>query len=379
MLFYNNVMTQADSHMGAVPVLHGITPLKFAGIDAGKPLVVAGPCSAESQEQVVTTARQLQREAGIKIFRAGLWKPRTMPGSFEGVGERGLPWLRQVKHDLGMLTATEVATREHVLKALEAGIDILWIGARTSANPFAMQDIADALHSQASQATVLVKNPLSPDLDLWIGAMQRLVQAGVRRIGAIHRGFSTGAQGPYRNDPQWHVPIELHRRAPGLTILCDPSHMGGKRELVAPLSQQAMDMGFDGLFIESHCTPSQALSDAPQQLTPAELAAMLSALVLRRGRQSAESLTLLRERIDQCDRQLLQVLAQRMQVCREVAQVKRHLGMQVVQPERYSALMEQLAQQARELGLNPAFVQAVFQSVHEESVRQQVRVVNAAK
>lgn len=348
-----------------------LEPLRLAG----HPMVVAGPCSAESLEQVMGTARLL-RALGIGTFRAGLWKPRTRPGSFEGVGAEGLPWLQQVKRELGMAVATEVATSEHVEAAVAAGVHVLWIGARTSANPFAVQEVADALRPHAREVTVLVKNPLSPDLDLWIGALQRLAGAGVKRLGAIHRGFNTGVPGPYRNDPQWHIAIELHRRVPGLTLLADPSHLGGKRELVGPLSQQALDMGFSGLFVESHWRPEQALSDARQQLTPSELGQVLHGLVMRKGETAAsEELTVLRERIDQCDRQLLQALAQRMEACREIGQLKRRQGMQVVQPGRYSQLMEQRAQLARQLGLSQELVEQVFQSIHEESVQEQVRII----
>ena len=229
--------------------MEDVKNIQFEWVDPKRPIVIAGPCSAETEEQVMATARELAKN-GVKIFRAGIWKPRTKPGGFEGVGEQGLAWLRRVKDETGMLVATEVATKQHVKAALVAGVDVLWIGARTSANPFAMQEIADAL--AGVDVPVLVKNPVNPDLELWIGAMQRLYNAGLRRIGAIHRGFSAYGKHLYRNMPQWHIPIELRRRLPNLTIFCDPSHIGGKRELVAPLSQQAMDMGFDGLIIESH-------------------------------------------------------------------------------------------------------------------------------
>ncbi|MDE5895006.1 MAG: 3-deoxy-7-phosphoheptulonate synthase, partial [Muribaculum intestinale] len=244
--------------------LQSILPEEKGGMH---PIIIAGPCSAETEEQVLSTARELARN-GVKIFRAGIWKPRTKPGGFEGVGREGLPWLAKVKEETGMLTATEVATRQHVEDALAAGVDILWIGARTSANPFAIQEIADALQEAGKDVPVLVKNPVNPDLELWIGALQRLYNAGIHRLGAIHRGFSAYGKHLYRNMPQWHIPIELRRRFPNLTLVCDPSHIGGKRELVAPLSQQALDMGFDGLIIESHCDPDCAWSDKAQQVTP---------------------------------------------------------------------------------------------------------------
>ena len=226
--------------------------ITLPGVDEKRPLVIAGPCSAETEEQVMETARQLAAR-GIKIFRAGIWKPRTKPGGFEGVGVEGLAWMKEVKKETGMYVSTEVATAKHVFEALKAGIDILWIGARTAANPFAMQEIADAL--KGVDIPVLVKNPVNPDLELWIGALERINQAGLKRLAAIHRGFSAYDKRIYRNLPQWHIPIELRRRIPNLPILCDPSHIGGKRELVAPLCQQAMDLGFDGLIVESHCNP----------------------------------------------------------------------------------------------------------------------------
>ena len=229
--------------------LQDIQPLTFPGIESGNPVLIAGPCSAESEQQTLDTARALSA-IGVKVFRAGIWKPRTMPGGFEGVGDRGLPWLQAVKRETGMAVATEVATVEHVRAALDAGIDILWMGARTSTNPFAMQDIADAVHGH-DQVTVLVKNPLNPDLDLWLGALQRIHNAGITRLGAVHRGFSSAGEHIYRNNPQWHIPFELRRLAPGMTILCDPSHIGGKRRYIEPLSQIALDTGFDGLMIES--------------------------------------------------------------------------------------------------------------------------------
>ena len=231
------------------------------GVDRKRPLIIAGPCSAETEEQVMNTARQLA-EQGIKIFRAGIWKPRTKPGGFEGVGVEGLAWLKRVKEETGMYTATEVATERHVFEALKHGIDILWIGARTTANPFAVQEIADAL--KGVDIPVLIKNPVNPDLELWIGAVERIYNAGLRRLGVIHRGFSSYDKHLYRNMPQWHIPIELRRRLPNLHIFCDPSPIGGKRELVAPLCQQAMDMGFDGLIVESHCDPDCAWSDKNQ-------------------------------------------------------------------------------------------------------------------
>lgn len=356
-------------------LLQDIKPLSFDGVNPDKPLVIAGPCSAESESQVLDTAKSLAKN-GIKIFRAGIWKPRTKPGGFEGVGIKGLLWLQEVKKETGMLTATEVANHEHVIAALDSGVDILWIGARTSANPFAMQEIADALKGH-NDVTVLVKNPVNPDIELWIGAMLRIYNAGVRRIGAIHRGFSTYGKHLFRNEPQWHIPIELHRRIPNLPILCDPSHMGGKRELIGPISQQALDMGFNGLIIESHCNPDCALSDAKQQVTPDALNLIINTLVLRQTKQSTENLALLRQRIDECDNELLEVLSRRMAIAREIGQYKKEHNMQVVQAQRYSTMMSQRHNQAEELGMSGDFIETVMQAVHEESVRQQIRVINS--
>lgn len=273
-----------------------------------------------------------------------------------------------------MLVATEVANKQHVKEALNAGVDVLWIGARTSANPFAMQEIADSL--VGADVPVLVKNPVNPDLELWIGAMQRIYNAGIRQIGAIHRGFSAYGKHLYRNMPQWHIPIELRRRMPELTLICDPSHIGGKRELVAPLSQQAMDMGFDGLIVESHCDPDSAWSDKSQQVTPEVLNFILNMLVVRDTTQTTESLTLLRQQIDQIDNDLLEALSKRMRISREIGQYKKEHSMPVVQTGRYDDILNSRAAAAEELGMNGDFMKTVYQAIHEESVRQQIEVLN---
>lgn len=319
------------------------------------------------------TAKDLAKN-GVRIFRAGIWKPRTKPGGFEGVGSVGLTWLQEVKKETGMLVATEVANKQHVEEALNAGVDVLWIGARTSANPFAMQEIADSL--VGADVPVLVKNPVNPDLELWIGAMQRIYNAGIRQIGAIHRGFSAYGKHLYRNMPQWHIPIELRRRMPELTLICDPSHIGGKRELVAPLSQQAMDMGFDGLIVESHCDPDSAWSDNSQQVTPEVLNFILNMLVVRDTTQTTESLTLLRQQIDQIDNDLLEALSKRMRISREIGQYKKEHSMPVVQTGRYDDILNSRAAAAEELGMNGDFMKTVYQAIHEESVRQQIEVLN---
>ena len=350
--------------------LQDIQALRLRGVDDGSPIIIAGPCSAETEQQTLDTARTLHA-AGVKVFRAGLWKPRTVPGSFEGVGSSGLQWLQQVKRETGMLIATEVAIVEHVRDALAAGIDILWVGARTSANPFAMQAIADALQGH-DEVTVLVKNPVNPDLELWIGALQRIMGAGITRLAAVHRGFSSAGAHIYRNDPQWHIPFELRRHAPGMTILCDPSHIGGKREFVEPLSQLALDAGFDGLMIECHCNPDQALSDSAQQITPDELHGILNRLVIRSGAPIDDELSMLRQQIDDCDHELLAVLARRMSVSREIGSFKKAHNLRVVQPARYQDVMKARLEEGRQLGLDEDFIQRLMQAIHEESVRQQL-------
>ncbi len=343
------------------------------GVDMQRPLVIAGPCSAETEEQVMQTATQLSAR-GIKIFRAGIWKPRTKPGGFEGVGEEGLAWLVRVKRELGMYITTEVATAKHVEAALKAGIDLLWIGARTTANPFAVQEIADAL--RGVEIPVLVKNPVNPDLELWIGAFERLNMAGVKKLGAIHRGFSSFDKKIYRNLPQWHIPIELRRRLPQLPIFCDPSHIGGQRELIAPLCQHAMDLGFDGLIVESHCSPDKAWSDAAQQITPDILDYILSLLVVRETTQSTENLNTLRQQIDECDNQLIEMLAKRMRVCREIGQFKKEHNMTVFQSGRYDEILNKRGIQAVQCGMDSEFMKKVFEAIHEESVRQQLDIIN---
>lgn len=347
-----------------------IEKLVLPGIDASeRPIIIAGPCSAESREQVLNTAQELAKN-GVKVFRAGIWKPRTKPGGFEGVGTVGLPWLKEVKQKTGMLVATEVATAAHVFEAIKAGIDILWIGARTAANPFAMQELADSL--RGTDIPVLVKNPVNPDLELWIGALERLVNAGVTNVGVILRGFSTYDQKMYRNLPLWHIPIELRRRYPNITMFCDPSHIGGKRELVAPISQQAMDLKFDGLMVESHCNPDEALSDAKQQITPQVLDFTLKMLVLRENVQTTENISVLRKQIDEIDEQLLAILAKRNRISREIGIYKKENNMPVLQTGRYNEILEKRASMGEAMNLDKEFVFAIMKAIHEESVRIQL-------
>lgn len=341
--------------------------------DNERPIVIAGPCSAETEEQVFTTARMLAQK-GCHIFRAGVWKPRTKPGGFEGMGNVALSWLKQVKEETGMLISTEVATPQHVEACLKHGVDIVWVGARTTANPFAMQALADSL--QGVDIPVFVKNPVNPDLELWIGGLERINRAGIKRMAAIQRGFSSYDNKMYRNMPMWQIPIELRRREPNLPIICDPSHIGGKRELIAPLCQQAMDLGFDGLIVESHCNPDQAWSDAKQQVTPDVLDYILSLLVVRDETNDTEDIVQLRHQIDDLDNQLMELLAKRMRVCREIGQYKKDHNMTVFQANRYNEILEKRGAQGALCGMDPHFVASVFESVHEESVRQQIEIIN---
>lgn len=348
-------------------------PITLPGLEDKRPLVIAGPCSAESEEQVLSTGRELAAN-GIKIFRAGIWKPRTKPGGFEGVGVIGLPWLQRLKAETGMYTAVEVATKAHVEAALAFGVDILWIGARTTANPFAMQEIADTL--QGHDVPVLIKNPVNPDVELWIGGIERIYRAGIRKIGVIHRGFSSADKTVYRNLPQWHIAIELRRRYPNLPIFCDPSHIGGRRDLVKPLCQQAMDLGFDGLIVESHCNPDAAWSDAKQQLTPAALKTVLEELVIRETSTTTEDLATLRQQIDEIDDKILEILAKRMRISREIAQYKLEHAMPVLQAGRYDEILTKRSEEGASMGMSPEFVKEVFEAVHGESVRTQMQHIN---
>lgn len=350
-----------------------IEPLALPGVDPKRPIVIAGPCSAETEKQVMETACGLA-DKGIKIFRAGVWKPRTKPGGFEGNGVKALPWLKRVKQETGMLITTEVATKDHVFEALKAGVDILWIGARTTVNPFAVQEIADAL--KGVDIPVLIKNPVNPDLELWIGAFQRLYGAGLHRLGAIHRGFSSYDKKIYRNLPLWHIPIELRRRMPDLPIFCDPSHIGGKRELIAPLCQQAMDLSIDGLMIESHCNPDEAWSDASQQITPEVLDYVLNLLVIRDSNQTTENLAAMRREIDAIDEQMLELLSKRMRISREIGVYKKEHNMPILQSPRYSEILEKRSNQGEQMELSTDFIKKILRNIHEESVRQQMIVMN---
>ncbi|MFI3331786.1 MAG: bifunctional 3-deoxy-7-phosphoheptulonate synthase/chorismate mutase type II [Rikenellaceae bacterium] len=351
--------------------MRDLNPNFIPNVELQRPIIISGPCSAETEEQLLSTARQLHA-LGVKIFRAGVWKPRTKPGGFEGVGQEGLEWMQRVRRETGMLISVEVATPEHVRQALEAKMDMLWIGARTSANPFAMQDIADAL--KGVDIPVLVKNPVSPDLDLWMGAMQRLRNAGITRLGAIHRGFSSYGDSLYRNQPIWSIPIELHRQFPNMPIICDPSHMGGKRSMIEPITQQAMDLGFSGVMIESHCNPDEAWSDAAQQLTPCDLGEILKRIIIRDKSVSTQDLSDLRREIDELDGTLLELLAKRMKISRDIGLFKKEHDMPILQAARYDEIMSRRGSQAEQLGLDPEFVKEILQAIHEASVELQIKL-----
>lgn len=346
--------------------------------DMKKPLVIAGPCSAESEQQLFETAKAL-RNAGVQVLRAGIWKPRTRPNCFEGVGADGLAWMRRVQRELGMKTSTEVANVKHVYEALKAGVDLLWIGARTTANPFAMQEIADAL--KGTDIPVLVKNPVNPDTELWIGALERLNMAGLKKIGVIHRGFSSYTPTKYRNIPQWQIPIEIKRRFKDILMICDPSHISGKREYIHEISQQAMDLGFDGLIVESHICPEIALSDAAQQLTPAALAELVSGLVIRNidteNIKYRESIDELRARIDELDDELIEILASRMKISAEIGKYKKQNNITILQTGRWDKILEKVFRKGNEKGLNNDFMEKVFTAIHEASIDKQTEIMNA--
>lgn len=349
-------------------------PLNLPLYEPGGFVLIAGPCSAETEEQVMTTAGML-KDGGVTIFRASLWKPRTRPGCFEGVGALGLPWLQRVKSELGMLTATEVANGIHVDQSVDAGVDILWIGARTTSNPFLVEDIANAIVNHKRQPVVLVKNPINPDIDLWAGAIERLKAAGVEKIGAIHRGFSTYADSLYRNPPHWQIPIELMRRYPSLPMLGDPSHITGKRSLVPEICRQAIDMHYAGLIVESHCTPDSALSDAAQQLTPKELLAVTSKLRLSElATCPLPPLDAWRTELDQLDENILGLLSKRMKISELIGHYKKDHNLSVLQTVRYQVMQEELQSKAENLGLDTTFIHKLFAQIHEESVRLQHKI-----
>lgn len=351
--------------------------LQFDNLSLQRPLIISGPCSAESEEQVIETARQLKNH-GVKIFRAGLWKPRTRPNAFEGVGINGLPWMKKVREEFGMLTAVEVANVKHVYEALKAGIDILWIGARTSANPFAVQEIADSL--KGVDIPVMVKNPVNPDVELWIGSIERIYNAGIKKILAVHRGFSTYSKSLYRNNPQWQIPIELKIRIPDLLILTDPSHICGSKDLLFEIAQKAMDLNFDGLMIETHINPDKALSDSEQQITPEELNSMLGKLILRKADINNTMLLTtmeeLRHEIDGYDNKLLNILENRMNVARKIGEYKKKHNITILQTSRWDEVLRRQIELGEKKGLSEEFIVKIFRAIHQESINNQTKIMN---
>jgi len=347
-------------------------PLKAGGAVLRSPVIIAGPCSAESEDQVLKTAGMLA-EGGIGIFRAGIWKPRTRPGSFEGVGAEGLPWLQEVKRQTGMSVAVEAANAHHVEEALKHDIDILWVGARTTANPFAVQELADAL--RGVEIPVLIKNPVNPDFDLWVGAFERLAGAGIKQLGAIHRGFSSFSGSIYRNQPLWDIPLKFREMFPGIPLINDPSHISGKRELVFQVARKALGLGFDGLIIESHFNPAVALSDKDQQVEPQvlirELKAIMNDVVKSSEERETNELDELRRRIDSCDYDLLVTLVNRMTIAEKIGRFKKEHDMAVLQNNRWSELLGSRLNEGRSVGLSEEFLKGLFEFIHQESVRHQ--------
>lgn len=346
-----------------------------------RPSVVAGPCSAETEEQVMETAKGL-KELGINVFRAGIWKPRTHPGSFEGVGAEGLKWMQRAKKEYGLKIATEVASEKHVFECLKYGVDLVWLGARTTANPFLVQEIADALKD--TDIPVLVKNPVNPDLDLWIGALERLNGAGIKKLGIIHRGFSTFDKIKYRNDPQWQVAVELRSRYPELPFFVDPSHMAGCKEYIRELSQRSLDLGFEGLMIESHCNPSSAWSDAKQQLTPPELSDLLYKQIVVKDMDSdspewKENIDQLRAKIDIIDENILYALGSRMKISRQIGEYKKNNNITILQTSRWDAVLAKVIEKGHEYGLSEKFLTDVFNAIHEASVEVQNEVISDSR
>jgi chorismate mutase len=355
-----------------------VLPLSSWIDTAGKPLIIAGPCSAETEEQVSETVSRIAKEGYAHVIRAGVWKPRTRPGSFEGMGEAALPWLVEAKKQTGLPIAIEVATPQHIELALKYGIDILWIGARTTVNPFNVQDLADAL--KGVDVPVLIKNPVNPDLALWVGAFERIAGAGIKKMAAIHRGFSNAQETKFRNSPMWQMAVELKTLFPQLPIIGDPSHMAGKRAYLYELAQRALDLNYDGLIIESHRNPDEAWSDASQQLTPEALGEMLRSLEIRKpsyGEDFQTQLDQMRQKIDNIDRELLEVLAARMAVVEKLGEYKRENNVAVLQLDRWKELHNNRAEQGKKLNLYPELVEELFKLVHMESIRKQTEVMNS--
>lgn len=354
-----------------------ILPISQWSNVAKAPFVIAGPCSAETEQQVFETVRAIAQKAPqVKMLRAGIWKPRTRPNTFEGVGPVGLPWIKNAGKEVGLPVAVEVANPLHVELSLKMGIDALWIGARTTVSPFNVQEIAESL--RGVDIPVFIKNPVNPDLELWVGAIERFYNEGIRKLAVIHRGFSTYEKSIYRNPPMWEIPIELRRRYPQISIIVDPSHMGGKRELIQPLSQQAMNMGFEGLMIETHINPDVAWSDAKQQLTPDVLGKLLSELVVRETiieKNNFEHLYELRARIDRIDDYIVELLGERMGISEEIGAFKKENHLAIHQAERWASIVKRALENSKRVGLTEEFILKMFQQVHNESIRHQEKMM----
>ena len=348
------------------------------GFNLNHPLVIGGPCSAETEDQVLKIAHEL-KTTDVSIYRAGIWKPRTRPGMFEGVGAIGLKWLEKVKKETGLLIATEVANASHVKLALQHDIDVLWIGARSTVSPFIVQEIADALRD--TNKIVLVKNPVNPDLSLWLGGIERLYSANIKNLGVIHRGFSTYEKTKYRNNPEWQLPIELQNRFPDLPLICDPSHIAGRRDILQDISQTALDLNFDGLMIETHINPDKAWSDAAQQITPKVLVKMMGDLKMRKVTNEEidykNSLNTLRTQIDVIDHGLLDTLGKRMKVAIEIGNLKKKKNVAVLQTKRWNEILGKMILDGEEKGLSEEFILRMFKAIHQESINHQKKVINS--
>jgi len=345
---------------------------------AERPIVISGPCSAETEDQVLETCKRLASSGKVDVLRAGIWKPRTRPNNFEGVGEVGLQWLQKAKVATGLPTTVEVANAAHVKEALKRGVDILWIGARTTVNPFSVQEIAGAI--KGVDIPVLIKNPINADLQLWMGAIERINQAGIDKIGAIHRGFAKYGEKKFRNAPQWQLPIELKRQLPEIPLICDPSHIAGNRELLFDVSQEAMDLNYDGLMIESHITPDDAWSDAKQQITPEKVVELIDSLILRKNdldeNLTSSELDSLRTQIDKFDDEILDLFSQRMKVAENIGSYKKKNNLTILQSKRWEQVLEQSFSKAQKLGLSDEFIERYLKAVHQESINHQNKVMN---
>lgn len=343
-----------------------------------KPFFIFGPCSAESLDQTLETARGISEHFPNALFRAGIWKPRTRPNNFEGAGVQGLDWLQEVKNQTGLRVSTEVADANHVEACLKAGVDMLWVGARTTVNPFSVQAIADAL--KGVDIPVFVKNPIVPDIQLWMGALERINQAGIRKLAAIHRGFHFHNSEPYRNLPRWEMPLEMMGEYPNLPMICDVSHISGNPQLIPSVAQKALDLNMQGLMVETHRNPGEALSDAKQQITPDHLRSLIDGLVLRNptadNPEFRNIMEALREKIDEIDKDVLQRFSDRMQLVREIGVYKRANNVTIFQPERWDAIIRKSLEEAQKLKLSPSFVKGLFMQIHDESIRQQTEVMN---